>query len=328
MSPARSAAETGAPARRLLLAAAALSIATTALALGSCARKSPVEHTRTDFVLGTVCTIRLAEGGSESLLDSGFALLRHIEDELSVNKPGSQIDAVNAAAGKHPVAVGADALAIIQRDLHYSQITDGAFDASVGPLVKLWGIGTDHARLPSVSEIKQARSLVGWKDVVVDAAAGTIFLRRPGMALDLGSGTKGYATDQLVTLFAGAGVRSAVIDLGGNIFVMGSRPDGKPWRVGLQNPDNSERGSYIGIASLVNRTMVTSGVYERFFIQDGKRYHHILDPFTGYPVDNGLTSVTVIADKSFDADGFTTALFAVGRERGMGLAKEAGVDVI
>lgn len=297
-------------------------------ALASCAPKAPIEHTRTDFVLGTVCTIRLVQGGDDKLLDSAFARLRQIEDELTVNKSGSEIDAVNAAAGEHAVKVGADALAILKKDLGYSAMTDGAFDASVGPLVKLWGIGTDHARLPAKSEIEAARKLVGWKDIVLDEAAGTVFLKRPGMALDLGSGTKGYATDQLVAMFRSASVKSAIIDLGGNIFVMGSRPDGKPWRVGLQNPDSSERGDYIGVADLSNKTMVTSGVYERFFIQNGKRYHHILDPATGYPVDNGLTSVTIITGKSFDADGFTTALFAVGRERGMQLAEKAGVDVI
>lgn len=279
-------------------------------------------------MLGTVCTIRLVDGGDDKLLDRAFDRLRQIEDELTVNKTGSEIDAVNQAAGEHPVKVGADALAILKKDLGYSAMTDGAFDPSVGPLVKLWGIGTDHARLPSKAEIDAARKLIGWKDIVLDEAAGTVFLKRRGMALDLGSGTKGYATDQLVAMFKAAGVKSAIIDLGGNIFVMGSRPDGKPWRVGLQNPDSSERGDYIGVANLSNETMVTSGVYERFFIKDGKRYHHIMDPATGYPVDNGLTSVTIITGKSFDADGFTTALFAVGRKRGMELGEKAGVDVI
>jgi thiamine biosynthesis lipoprotein len=301
---------------------------TAVFVLASCAPKPPVEHSRTDFVLGTVCTVRLVQGGDDKLLDTAFARLRQIESELTVNKPGSEIDAVNAAAGKHPVKVGADAIAIIKKDLGYCAMTDGAFDPSVGPLVKLWGIGTDHARLPAQSEIDAAKKLVGWKDIVLDENAGTVYLKRPGMALDLGSGTKGYATDQLVELFKSAGVKSAIIDLGGNIFVMGSRPDGKPWRVGLQNPDSSERGAYLGIADLSNKTMVTSGVYERFFIKNGKRYHHILDPFTGYPVDNGLTSVTIITDRSFDADGFTTALFAVGRERGMELGIKAGVGVI
>lgn len=150
------------------------------------------------------------------------------------------------------------------------------------------------------------------------------------MALDLGSTSKGYAADEVAKILRSGGVTSAVIDLGGNVLVLGSRPDGKPWRIALQNPFSSERGAYLGIASIADETMVTSGVYERFFIDKdtGKRYHHILDTSTGYPVDNGLMSVTIVTTKSFDADGFTTTVFALGREKGMALAKAKGVDVI
>jgi FAD:protein FMN transferase len=294
-------------------------------ALSSC---SPREISLTDFVLGTPCSIRIVGRGSQELLDKAFERLHEIEDELSVNKAGSQIDAVNEAAGKSPVTVGADALAILGRDLELSAWSGGAFDPSVGPLVKLWGIGTDHARLPDPGEIAAAKRLVGWKDIVLDAGAGTVFLRRAGMALDLGSTTKGFAADEVAAMLKSAGVGKAIIDLGGNVLALGSRPDGKSWRIGLQNPFSDERGAYLGIASLVDKTMVTSGVYERFFVRDGKRYHHILDTSTGYPVNNGLVSATVVASKSFDADGFTTTIFALGRERGMALARARGVDVI
>lgn len=296
--------------------------------LSSCSAFSPREVSRSDFVLGTACSVRLVGGGDQKLLDAVFERLKRIEDELSVSKPGSQIDAVNAAAGTSPVAVGPDALAIVKRDLDLSAWSDGAFDPSVGPLVKLWGIGTDHARLPEPREIAAAKGLVGWKGIVLDEAKGTVFLRRKGMALDLGSTSKGYAADEVAKLIRAARVKGAVIDLGGNVLVVGSRPDGKAWRIGLQNPFSAERGAYLGVASLVDKTMVTSGVYERFFIKDGKRYHHILDTRTGYPVDNGLMSVTIITPKSFDADGFTTTIFALGRKRGMELAAEKGIDVI
>ncbi len=297
--------------------------------LSACGTGSPRENSRSDFVLGTACSVRLV-GGSAMLLDDIFTRLRQIEDELSVDKGGSRIDALNAAAGMVPVAVGADALAIVKRDLDLSAWSDGAFDPSVGPLVKLWGIGTDHARLPSSKEIADARLLVGWKDIVLDEARGTVFLKRKGMALDLGSTSKGYAADEVARLILAAQVKGAVIDLGGNVLALGNRPDGKPWRIGLQNPFSSDRGKHLGIATLTSMTMVTSGVYERFFIDKGtgKRYHHILDTRTGYPVDNGLMSVTVMSPKSFDADGFTTTVFALGRETGMALAKARGIDVI
>ena len=295
--------------------------------LASCAA-APKEYSRSAFVLGTACSIRVVGGGGEKLLDQAVARLAAIEDELSVNKDGSQIDAVNDKAGLEPVVIGPDALAILERDMNLCAWSGGAFDPSVGPLVKLWGIGTDHEKLPSPAEIAKAKSLVSWKDIVIDEAKSSVFLRRKGMALDLGSTSKGFAADDVAALIRKAGVKKAVIDLGGNVLVVGSRPDGAPWRVGLQNPFSGERGDYIGIARLVDKTMVTSGVYERYFIKDGVRYHHILDTATGYPVDNGLMSVTIITPKSFDADGFTTTIFALGREKGMALARERGVDVI
>ncbi|HET7838257.1 MAG TPA: FAD:protein FMN transferase [Rectinemataceae bacterium] len=316
-------------ARLFHLTLAALAFAS--LALG-CAPRPAAEVSGFEQVLGTACNLRLAKGGSEKLLKAGFERLHALENEISVNVDGSEIEAVNAAAGQHPVKVGQDSMAILSRDLEYSRLSDGAFDPSVGPLVQLWGIGGIRAKgseseLPPPPQIAAALAKVGWKDVVLNKEAGTAFLRRPGMALDLGSGSKGYAADLLVDLFRKGGVTSALIDLGGNIYVMGSKPDGKPWRVGLQNPD-ATRGTYVGVASLVDKTMVTSGVYERYFFHNGKRYHHILDTRTGYPVDNGLTSVTIITDRSFDADGLTTTLFAMGRQKGMELAKQRGVDVI
>jgi FAD:protein FMN transferase len=318
--------------RKSLLPPLALLLAS---ALASCAPSAPKELSRQDFVLGTWCTVRLVGGGDEKLLDAVFARLAQIEAELTVNKPGSQIDALNAAAGVSPVALGPDGLAIVKRDLDLSAWSEGAFDPSVGPLVKLWGIGlsrVDSASPPPPAEIAAAKRLVGWKDIVLDEGAGTVFLRRRGMALDLGSTSKGFAADEAAKIIRAAGVKKAIIDLGGNVLAIGSRPDGKPWRIGLQDPfvARDKRGEYLGIASLVDKTMVTSGVYERFFIDPatGKRYHHILDTSTGYPVENGLMSVTVVAPKSFDADGFTTTVFALGRERGMALAKEKGLDVI
>ncbi len=298
----------------------------------ACAPKHLPEVSGFEQVLGTACNIRLAAGGSEKLLAAAFSRLHRLEEEISVNVDGSEIEAVNASAGKGPVKVGEDAMAILSRDLVYSSLSAGAFDPSVGPLVKLWGIGGirpkgSESELPGQGEIKAALSKVGWRDIGLDHGAGTAYLRRPGMALDLGSGSKGYAADLVVDLLRKGGVSSALIDLGGNIFVMGAKPDGKPWRVGLQNPD-ATRGTYVGVASLVDKTMVTSGIYERYFFNKGKRYHHILDTRTGYPVDNGLTSVTIITAKSFDADGLTTTLFAMGREKGMALGIQRGVDVI
>ncbi len=293
----------------------------------SCRPSDGNELSGTEFVLNTVCSIRIYRGGDASLIRSAFNRLRGIEAELGTYGQNGEIERVNAHAGVAPVRVGDDALAVVSRGLEYAKLSDGAFDPSVGPLVRLWGIGTDHAQVPQPSNILEALKCVGWKDVVLDQKDKTIFLRRKGMLLDLGSVTKGYAADAVADILKTGGVTSAIIDLGGNIVVIGSRPDGSPWRIGLQDPADG-RGSSIGIASLVDESMVTSGVYERFLEKDGKRYHHILDTSTGYPVDNGLVSATVIAPKSFDADGLTTTIFALGRTRGMELAVQRGVGAI
>ena len=294
--------------------------------MNGCQAKQKGETSRTEFVLGTVCALRI-DKPNDAALDEAFAWLSHLEAILTVNKEGSQVDAVNAAAGKTPVKVGPEAMAIIKRGIHYAELSDGSFDPTVGPLVKLWGIGTDHARLPSQAEIDKAKALINYKDIVIDEAASTVFLKRAGMALDLGSATKGYAADAVRAILVKHGVKSGIIDLGGNILVIGKKDSRTPWRVGLQDPD-SERGTYIGIASLDDCTMVTSGVYERYFIENGVRYHHILNPHTGYPVQNGLTSVTIITKHSFDADGVTTMLFTLGPDKGMELAEKLGIEVI
>jgi thiamine biosynthesis lipoprotein len=170
-------------------------------------------------------------------------------------------------------------------------------------------------------------SLINWRDVVVDPERRTVFLRRPSMRLDLGGFMKGYAADEMVRILSGYGVSSAMIDLGGNIFAMGSSPRGAPWRIGIQDPE-AERGSPIGVVEVTNKSVTTAGVYEHYFTKNGKRYSHIMNLRTGYPVENGLVSVTVIADKSIDADAYDTALLVMGKTDGIRLAERIGLDII
>jgi len=290
-----------------------------ALSTGSCSAK-PVD--RTDLVLGTVCSVRVLDGGSGAALDAAFARLREIEASMSANADGTVIAAINDAAGRSPVAAPDDVRFVIDKALRYAELSGGAFDPTIGPIVKLWNIGLDGERIPSAAEIAAALPLVDYRTVRVDDAAGTVFLPRAGMLLDLGAIAKGYAADEVARVLREKRVKAAVIDLGGNVMVMGKKPDGSPWRVGIQNPFD-ERGAHIGVASLRGgSTVVTSGVYERYFIgEDGVRYHHILAPSTGSPVRNGLMSVTIICDSSVDADGPSTTLFSLGLERGMALAE-------
>lgn len=294
-------------------------LAAAAVAIGLAATVSSVradELSRTDFVLGTVCTVRLVEGGSSATLSEAFARLQGIEDHMSANKDSSEVSHINAMAGKAPVQVSEDTFYVISKALQYAKLTDGAFDPTVGPLVKLWNIGNGGEKVPPEKSILQAKSLINWRDLVLDDARRTVFLKRPGMRIDLGAIAKGYAADELEKIMLADKVKAAIIDLGGNIFVYGSKRDKSPWRVGIQNPE-STRGEYLGIVTGAQMTVVTSGIYERFFFENGKRYHHILSTQTGFPVDNGLESVSIISKSSIDADALSTSLFILGIQRGM-----------
>ena len=279
------------------------------------------ELSKTDFVLGTLCTIRLVEGGNSATLDEAFARLRTIEDRMSVNKEGTEVSKINEMAGKEAVQVSSDTFYVISKAIEYAKITNGAFDPSVGPLVKLWNIGEGGEKVPPSKDILSAKALVDWRNVVLDASTNKVLLKKQGMRLDLGAIAKGYAADEVEKILTRAKVKAAVIDLGGNVFVYGTKKDKTPWRVGIQNPE-SERGDYLGIVEGPQMTVVTSGIYERYFIENGKRYHHIMDTKTGFPVDNGLLSVSIIGQSSIDADALSTSLFALGIEKGMELLKQ------
>jgi thiamine biosynthesis lipoprotein len=294
-----------------------------ALVLSACSQSEPV---RSEHVLGTVCTVTLYDQGNARVYRDIFGRLREIENRMSVNLPGSDIFRVNAAAGVEPVQVHEDVFAVIERSLRYAKLSDGAFDPSVGPLVSLWDILSENPRIPPQEEIDAARSLVNWRDIELDSGRRAVFLKRPGMALDLGAIAKGYAADEAAVIIGRAGIKRAIIDLGGNILVYGRKKDNSPWKIGIQDP-SGERGSYIGVAQVLDKTVVTSGVYERYFEAGGERYHHILSTETGFPARTGLLSVSIIAGKSIDADALSTSVFALGYERGKALLEsleEAG----
>jgi thiamine biosynthesis lipoprotein len=298
------------------------------LVFSACAPAAQSEINRTDFVLGTVCSIRIIEGGSAKTADDIFKRLKQIEDRMSANKEGTEIAAINAAAGISAVRVSEDTFWVIGKAIEYAKLTKGVFDPTVGPLVKLWNIGTDYAKVPLGTEITKVLKFIDYRKVELDAKSLTVRLQTAGMRLDLGAIAKGYSADEVARILAQHRVKSAVVDLGGNVLVFGKKKDGTPWRVGVQNP-LSDRGDYIGLVTGSGMTVVTSGIYERFFTENGKNYHHILDTKTGYPIDNGLVSVSIITAKSIDADALSTSVFALGFENGMKLVESLpGVHAI
>jgi len=308
--------------KQILMALAAV------LFFSACAPRAQGEISRTDYVLGTVCSVRLIEGGSTKTNDEIFERLRQIEDRMSANKDGTEIATVNAAAGGAPVKVSADTFYVISKALDYAKLTQGGFDPTVGPLVKLWNIGSEGAKVPPKEAIAAAVKLIDYRKVELDHKNLTVRLKSPGMRLDLGAIAKGYSADEVASICERHRVKAAVVDLGGNVLVYGAKKDGSPWRVGVQDP-KSDRGEYLGLVTGKNMTVVTSGIYERFFIENGVRYHHILDTKTGYPATNSLVSVSIVAERSIDADGLSTSVFALGLENGMKLVKSLpGVNAI
>ena len=297
---------------------------------------------RSEYLLGTICTINLFEQGTPALYSRVFERIRELEAIFSANQEGTDLDKVNKNSGLEPVKVRPELIEVLEYALEYAEESGGAFDPTVSPLVKLWGIGTDNARVPSEEEIRKALDLINYHEVEINRTEGSVLLRRPGMALDLGAIAKGYAADELRKLLAREGVKQAIIDLGGDIFAMGEKKapksfrnslkrifsGGRPkpgddenfWRIGIQDPRQS-RGNYLGILKVKNKAVVTSGVYERFFEEAGKRYHHIFSTKSGYPVDNGLLSVTVVADNAMTADALSTSAFALGWEHGRDLIR-------
>ncbi|MFL0194532.1 FAD:protein FMN transferase [Clostridium sp. WILCCON 0269] len=283
---------------------------------------------KTEYMLGTICTITVYDKKTNTVIDKAFNRIKEIENKMSVNKLGTELDAVADSAGKNFVKVSDDTFYVLQKGKYYSQKSSGSFDITIGPLVKLWGIGTDHAKLPSQQEIDEKKSLVNYKDLILDEQNKKVMLAKPGMSLDLGGIAKGYSADEAARILKENGVKHAIVNLGGNVVVINNNVNGRPWKIGIQNPFETT-GEVMGTVEVTNKTIVTSGIYERYFEKNGKKYHHILNPFTGYPMDNNLASVTLVTNVSIDADAMTKNIFYLGVDKGIKYVKTIqGLDAI
>ena len=284
----------------------------------SCSKK---EASRSENVLGTVCTISLFESASEGLYNEIFLRLRELDGVFNVNREDSEVSLINASSGVAPVAVGEDAFFVIKESLRFASFSEGLFDPTIGPLVRLWGINTENARVPSKKEIEDAKSLVGWHLVSLKENSGgnggEVFLPVKGMSLDFGGIAKGYACDEVAGILKKHRVKRAIIDLGGNIYVYGRKKDGTLWNVGIKDPFNPNGEPLYVLSVDGGMSVVTSGVYERFFIKDNIRYHHILDPRTGNPSLSECVSCTIIAPSSVLSDAMSTIYFMKGYEDNM-----------
>nr|WP_258881010.1 FAD:protein FMN transferase [Clostridium tagluense] len=279
-------------------------------------------------MMGTIVQLKVYGKNSEKATELALKRISDIESKMSVNIKSSEITKLNAKAGVSGEKLSVDTYSVIEKAVKYSKLTDGSLDATIEPIVKLWGIGTDKARIPSKSEIEEKLKLVDYKDIILDSKNSTVQLRRTGQAIDLGAIAKGYTADEIKKVLIDNKVNSALINLGGNVFAVGSKPDGTSWNIGIQNPLDT-RGQYLGTISVTDKSMVTSGNYERYFIVDGKRYHHIFDPKTGYPSEAGLISTTIVSDNSIDGDALSTSTYIVGLSKGIKLIESIkGVEAI
>jgi len=271
------------------------------------------------FFLNSVMDVKIfdEENDTEEVRRAISKEVQRVESLMTMRDLHSDVSKINQNAGIEPVTIDKDTFEVIERSLYYSEITNGAFDITVGHLVELWGIGTEDQRLPSQDEIDLSLSYINYKDIELDKENLSVFLKREGMMIDLGGIAKGYAADRVAAVLASHDVKSAIINLGGDVYVHGSR-ENRDFRVGIQNPF-SDRGEHMGIYNAKDKSIVTSGNYERFFEEDGITYHHILSTTDGYPVQNELVSVTIISDLSIDGDALSTAVYAMGIEEGLGL---------
>ncbi len=269
------------------------------------------------FMMDTLVQMRAYGNNARETIDTSFERMQEIENEMSVSIKSSQIYKINSHPGE-AIKIKNDTFKVIKKALLYAKLTKGKFDPSIGPLVELWGIDTENAKVPSQKKISKARKLVNYKWVKINKNKQTVRLVKNGMRLDLGAIAKGYAADEVRQIAKEKEVKSAYVNLGGNVLVIGSKPDGSAWNVGIRDPRLKQNGVIASI-KVRDKTIVTSGNYERYFKENGVIYHHILDPITGKPARTGIISVSIITHDSFDADALSTSVFILGPEKGLNL---------
>lgn len=275
-------------------------------------RKTPDPITKTSFKLNTVITITIYDSEDTRLLDEAIALCDTYENLFSRTRETSELYRVNQGLQQE---LSPDTEALLVTALSYSSLSGGLFDPSIGPVSSLWDFHAESPTVPEAEEIQTALPLIDYEKISL--SHHTISMEE-GMILDLGAVSKGYIADRIKEYLVEKGVESAVIDLGGNVLCIGSRPDGSPFQIGIRQPFADERKAAV-VLSVSGQSVVTSGIYERCFEQDGILYHHLLDPNTGMPCDNELASVTIISAHSVDGDALSTCCFLMGTEKGMQL---------
>lgn len=272
----------------------------------------PQKRSQVGFYFDTVVTMDVYTDDEALLSDAQMECQRY-DELLSKSYEGSDVWNINHADGKR-VPVSPETREILEKALEYSRLADGLFDVTIEPCVALWDFtGEGMGILPDEAALAQAAARVDWTQVDINDEG---VLLPAGMTIDLGAIAKGYITDRIADFLKARGVECGLLNFGGNVLVIGRKPDGSEWNVGIQDPLGKRDQNIVGAARVSDQAVVTSGIYERGFDLDGVRYHHILDTATGWPIQNELAGVTIIAGDAFDADALSTAVFAMGVEKG------------
>lgn len=288
-----------------------------------------VKKERVISLMGTKISLSIFHPQADQLLDQAVDLLHLYKNRFSANDDDSELMAVNRAAGLEPVQVHPQLFDLIAIGKEHSLADKSQVNIAIGPLVQTWRIGFSDARLPESAEIKEKLALIDPSLIELDPATSTVFLKKAGMKIDLGALAKGYIADRIKEFFIEAGVTSGIINLGGNVLTIGQNQEAKrPWHIGIQHPDLS-RGHHLTHLSVIDQSVVTSGIYERKLTIGDQTYHHIFDSQTGYPVENDTASLTILSDASLDGEIWTTRLFGLDRYSIMEIVEETpGIEAI
>ena len=288
-------------------------------------------YKRSQVLMGTVVEITVAaqnEKSAEEAMTAAFKEIRRLEEIMSTYIPSSDISTVNAAAGLSPVKVHRDLILVVKKALEFARVSGGAFNIALGPAIDLWNV-TESDRVPSDQELEAIRPLTDLRNIIVDEPTETLFLKEKGMRINLGGIGKGFSADYAYNVLLKQGVKSGIVAIAGDLRVFGKRPDGSAWNIGITHPRKKEGVmAQVQFLDRADMAISTSGDYERFFMKNGVRYHHVLSPDTLHP-SRGNQSVSVIAKDSTTADAISTAIFAMDPAKGFKLLESLpGVEGI
>ena len=271
--------------------------------------ESNEEASKDIFAMDTYMTVTAYGAKAQEAVDEAEAEIQRLDELLSTGNEESEIAQLNQ---NKSATLSEDAGYLVERALELNKETDGAFDIAIYPVMEAWGFPTQNYQVPTADTLESLLKLADASQIIYDENSRKISFGREGMKIDLGGIAKGYTSSRIMDIYKENNISSGLVNLGGNVQALGTKPDGSKWRVAVQSPDDTE--DYLGILSVEDKAVITSGGYERYFEQDGKTYHHIINPKTGYPAENGLTSVTVVSEDGTLADGLSTSLFIMGKE--------------